>query len=598
MEHPQIFSRYHLNRRIARGGMAEVFLATQHGEGGFEKRVALKKILPMYTGIAEFGDLFRDEAYISAALNHSGIAQVLDYGTQRDEWYLVLEYVDGPDLEELLDRCRRRGILPPVDVVLYIGHRLASALEYAHAVGGPDGRPMRLVHRDVSPPNVLLGTHGEVKLTDFGVAKAELRSSATRPGVLRGKYAYMSPEQIRRQPVDHRSDLFSLGTVLYETLTGVNPFERGSDFKTMESVSGASVESAIWLRQDAPPELGAVLQRCLADDPDERYQDAGLLRRDLRTIMLGRDAADEPETMVAFLRDVFPDRAPTTSKREGPSRGSAPSWEGLAHRLSPMLVQVPTRIDGGNIRLGAYDNPPDGVEDTTDESLAALRGEPGMPPESVSGRIEAIPAEASGAAESGRHRRAGGPPTGFIPGAISDEHRSVFGPLPILTTQDRAADTGGHGILPDAPTPDLASLFPLEDSPVPAPAVTHDELPIPIPRWPTLDGRRDVPRHDTPISELSPVATHRLPPVLVDAGPRSPPALPGARVSGPRSALGPMFRYDDEDEDSVRTDPGFDPGDVGTPTGEAPALAPTETASFSRLKKAGAGGTFGGGFKR
>jgi len=333
--------------------MAEVYLAAHRGFGDFERRVALKKILPVYSGMEEFAGLFQDEARISAALDHSGIVQVHDFGQHEGEFYIAMEYVDGPDLEEVLDRCRRRGILPPIEAVLHIGHRLAGCLEYAHSRRDASGRALNIVHRDVSPPNVLIGIHGEIKLTDFGVARAEIRNIHTRPGVLRGKYAYMSPEQVRHEPVDHRSDIFSLGTVLYEALTGVNPFEGSTDYQTMESVGQADVEPAGFMRPDTPAELDRILVTCLEPEPEDRYANAGELRRDLGQLMLQFRKADEPQALVDFLRDVFPERAAVPVRAMG-VQGKVPLWEGLAHRLSPMEVPIPARLPGstqGALRL-------------------------------------------------------------------------------------------------------------------------------------------------------------------------------------------------------------------------------------------------------
>ncbi len=340
------FQRYRLIRRIARGGMAEVYLAVLRGAAGFERRVALKKILPVYAGMEEFAKLFRDEARIWAALNHSGVVQVYDFGQHQGDHWIAMEFVDGPDLEEVLDRCRRRGIHPPVDVVIHLGHRLASALEYAHGVTDPEGEDLGLIHRDVSPPNILLSVQGEVKLTDFGVAKAAVRDSATRPGVLRGKYAYMSPEQVLHKRIDHRSDLFGLGILLYETLTGVNPFEGSTDYQTIESVGRAEVEPAGFLRPDTPAELDRILLGLLEPDPELRYQTGGELRRDLAALMLERPDADEPALLVEFLRELFPERAPQAQSGDTSNPG-APLWEAFAHVVSAYDVPVPERFPEG-----------------------------------------------------------------------------------------------------------------------------------------------------------------------------------------------------------------------------------------------------------
>ncbi len=340
MSTDQTFHRYRLIRRIARGGMAEVFLANLRGPSGFEKRVAIKKILPVYSRMEEFAVLFRDEARLSALLEHSAIVQTYEFGEVDGELFMAMEYVDGPDLEELLDRCRRRGILLPVGVVLHIVHELARALEYSHSLTDDAGNRLGLIHRDVSPPNLLIGVHGEIKLTDFGVARRLDKESKTRPGVLRGKYAYMSPEQIQQGALDHRSDIFSAGIVLYEALTGVNPFEETTDFQTMESVERAEVEPATFLRPDTPTELDRILLACLEPDPDLRYQNASDLRRDLGEVIRAINTQEGPEALVSFLRDVFPERAPNASADPAGERGT-PTWEHLAHRLPVMVVPIP-----------------------------------------------------------------------------------------------------------------------------------------------------------------------------------------------------------------------------------------------------------------
>ena len=246
------FGRYKLVRLLARGGMAEVYLALLSGVAGFEKQIALKKILPIYTDLEEFHQLFQDEARISVSLSHSNIVQVFDFGVHHAEYYLAMEYVDGPDLEKVLMGARKLGRQLSIDSVVHIAMRIASALEYAHSRVDQDGYSLELVHRDVSPPNVLLSVQGEVKLSDFGVARYAQRISQSQPGIVRGKYAYMSPEQLTGDGLDSRSDLFSLGVLLFEMLTNVNPFLGGSDYKTMEKVVACRPGSVAEYRSGVP----------------------------------------------------------------------------------------------------------------------------------------------------------------------------------------------------------------------------------------------------------------------------------------------------------------------------------------------------------
>jgi serine/threonine protein kinase len=300
------FGRYKLVRLLARGGMAEVYLALLSGVAGFEKRIALKKILPIYTDLEEFNRLFQDEARISVSLNHSNIVQVFDFGVHHSEYYLAMEYVDGPDLEKILMGARKLGRQLSIDAVVHIAMRIASALEYAHSRVDQQGRSLDLVHRDVSPPNVLLSVQGEVKLTDFGVARYAQRISQSRPGVVRGKYAYMSPEQLTGDVLDSRSDLFSMGVLLLEMLTNVNPFLGESDYKTMEKVVACRPGSVTDYRSGVPRDLVRIVERCLRLHPGTRYQTAGQIRRDLAELMFARGVIDDPQLIVDELWSLFP----------------------------------------------------------------------------------------------------------------------------------------------------------------------------------------------------------------------------------------------------------------------------------------------------
>lgn len=326
--------RYRIVRPIARGGMAEVYLAIDHGTGTTPRAVALKQILPLYGGIEEFQKLFRDEARVWAALEHPSIVQIHEFVQQDGESFLVMEYVDGPDLQEVLQRCRRRAVLPPIGTVLYLAAELTTALDYAHELS-IDGEPMELVHRDVSPPNVLLGAEGEIKLTDFGVAKWVDRDTRTRPGVLRGKFAYMSPEQVRSQDLDRRSDLFGLGVLLYETLTGVNPFRGETDLLTKELVEQALVEPPSSLRPDVPMELDRILMTCLSIRPEGRFSSAGELGEAIQA--LRQQFPSDASGMLQFLRDLFPEQTRARSTPSSPTE-APPSWLELAHRLAPAEI--------------------------------------------------------------------------------------------------------------------------------------------------------------------------------------------------------------------------------------------------------------------
>jgi serine/threonine protein kinase len=238
------FGPYKLIERISVGGMAEVYKATEHGVEGFERTVAVKRILPHIAEDDEFITMFKDEAKIAGQLNHGNIAQIYNLGQQGDSFYIALEYVAGKDLRNIFTRCQQQGRPMPIAQACFVVMKICEGLDYAHNKRDKHGRHLNIVHRDVSPPNILVSYEGEVKLIDFGVAKAAGRVSRTQAGILKGKFGYMSPEQVRGMPLDRRSDVFSLGVVLYEVLVGNRLFQGDTDFATLEMVRTVDVARA------------------------------------------------------------------------------------------------------------------------------------------------------------------------------------------------------------------------------------------------------------------------------------------------------------------------------------------------------------------
>jgi eukaryotic-like serine/threonine-protein kinase len=269
MDVPRQLGPYRLLRRLGHGGMAEVFLARAVGASGFEKPIAVKTLLPELTGSSELERLLIEEARIGARLSHRNLVQVHDLGVDRGVYYVRMDWVDGTDLAAL-DRAGPLG----VELVLLVAEEVALALEYVHSVCDDGGRPLGLVHRDVSPSNVLVSRHGEVKLADFGIAKATALVETTRAGIRRGKYAYMSPEQIAGEPLGRASDQFGFGVMLVELLTGGRPFDGPSPVETMENIKRAVAPDVSSLDRD----LAAISLRCLAREPRDRFASAGDLR--------------------------------------------------------------------------------------------------------------------------------------------------------------------------------------------------------------------------------------------------------------------------------------------------------------------------------
>ncbi len=276
--------RYKIQRRVADGGMAEIFLATQMGRDGFQKPVILKRIHSAIYSDPQFRNMFIDEAHISMSLAHSNIAQVLDLGASAGRYFLVLELVDGWDLGRVLHRAAAAGVKLPRELALHITADVCRALAYAHSK--TDGqRPLGIVHRDVSPHNILLSEQGEVKLTDFGIAKAMNKREHTGVGVVKGKVAFMSPEQAMGKDIDSRSDLFSLGTVLYLLVTRTRPFEGPSELETLLRVQKGDFRPAQQAAPDLQPEVAAVVARAMHPDPAQRYQTADEMMSDVERVL-------------------------------------------------------------------------------------------------------------------------------------------------------------------------------------------------------------------------------------------------------------------------------------------------------------------------
>jgi eukaryotic-like serine/threonine-protein kinase len=311
------FGRYRLLERIGQGGMAEVYKAKSYGVEGFEKLVVIKRILPDLARSKEFVDMFIHEAKLAVRLSHANIVQVFDLGLapggeslglkQPDAYYMAMEHVHGLDLATLLAKCRRESIVLPVEMCTYIVSEVAKGLDYAHRRRDEQMVPLNIVHRDVSPQNILLSLEGEVKVTDFGIAKARgaLDSNRaleeTHAKKLQGKFSYMSPEQARGEVAYASSDIFSLGTVLYECLAGVSPFSSPTTFETLRRVQQGEYPPITLLRQDLEADLVELVRTAMAKDPSERFQDAGKMHEALLAFQYGHGHRFSSAALSQFL---------------------------------------------------------------------------------------------------------------------------------------------------------------------------------------------------------------------------------------------------------------------------------------------------------
>jgi serine/threonine-protein kinase len=276
--------RYTILGKLADGGMAEIFLALQHGAEGFEKPVVLKRILTQYSADPQFRNMLLDEAHISMSLQHGNVVQVLDLGVAAGRYFLALELVDGWDLEKVLQRAHAAATVWPTALGLYVVAEVCRGLAYAHGKTR-DGKPLGIVHRDISPNNVLLSGEGEVKVADFGIAKAQRKREQTAAGVIKGKVAYMSPEQAQGSAVDRRSDIFSVGSLLYRTMTDRLPFEANNDLESLMRVQKAEFAPPRDVKPALQDSVSKIILRAMRLAPGERYQSADEMLADVERIL-------------------------------------------------------------------------------------------------------------------------------------------------------------------------------------------------------------------------------------------------------------------------------------------------------------------------
>jgi eukaryotic-like serine/threonine-protein kinase len=451
--------KYVVRRKLAEGGMAELYLAAALGPEGFEKDVVIKRVRPGLADDPGFVRMFIAEARLASRLNHANLVHIFDFDKHQDTYYLAMEYVRGHSLWELRRRCQERGVPVPPTLAAQIGMELARGLAYAHRLT-EGGKPLGLVHRDVTPHNVLLSFDGAVKLTDFGIAKAGGRSTAS--GVLKGKFAYMSPEQARGDAVDARTDVFALGVTLWELLTGSRLFEGDGDAAVLRAVQERIIVPPARLNPDVPPAVDAAVMRALERDLTRRWPSAQELERALAGFLLGGARALEDTDVGAFLRRLFPEESGVAEPVE-PSRSipislsthdespPAPTAHGAATELDSARpatsstavlsgpVHAADRVGRRAVRLGA----------ATLALLVAV-GVLGLP------RLSAL-----------RHGEAGKTGAGPGPRAVAAVGE---GTAPVRETPPGGAEPGATQGTPRAVESDVLLEHPPEEAAPPAPA--------------------------------------------------------------------------------------------------------------------------------
>jgi serine/threonine protein kinase len=440
---PVPFGRYLLLDRINVGGMAEVWRGKESGFGGLGRLVAVKRILPNIAEDEEFEKMFQDEARISVQLSHANIAQIYAFEFERlhNSYYIAMEYVAGKDLRSVFDRCRKAGFPAPVPLVCHVMAKVCDALDYAHKKKDATGRELNIVHRDISPQNILLSYDGDVKVIDFGVAKAAGKATRTQAGILKGKFGYMSPEQVRAQEIDWRSDIFSIGVCLYELLTNERLFTGETDLAVLDKVRSMEIPPPSAKNPQVSPALDEIVLKALARNLPERYAHAGEMSEALQRLLITSGTLFSRKELANFMQATFAEEvekeaarvagyadlvpppqdtgaasAPSLPRRSGPAEpsqvpptnplglgGGDPSGPRRASRVMPVMSAPPKRLVApGNpldpgaepeaktqfTDFGAADETTQGVEATAvtvrpDALSAPPRASGGAPAEAV-----------------------------------------------------------------------------------------------------------------------------------------------------------------------------------------------------------------------
>lgn len=309
-------NRYRVIERLESGGMAEVFRGEAESLAGFKKAVAIKRVLPHLAQNEKFIRMFLDEARLCARLNHANIVQVFDIGHVENTYFIVMEFVDGVNLKAIIEHYKKRNATIPLPAAVFICQEICNGLQYAHDLTDADGNLLGIVHRDMSPPNVLISKRGEIKIVDFGLAKAAMQVEKTDPGVVKGKFSYLAPETAMGKEADPQADIFAVGIMLWEMLAGRRLFLGESDYQTVKLVQQANVPSLRKLNPDVPEALEAVVMRALARDKSQRHPTAQALAEDLAQFLFSHQMRVTGFDIAKLVREVLEEKR-AAAKREG-----------------------------------------------------------------------------------------------------------------------------------------------------------------------------------------------------------------------------------------------------------------------------------------
>ncbi|HEX6273771.1 MAG TPA: serine/threonine-protein kinase [Polyangiaceae bacterium] len=462
----QSAQRYKVLERIAAGGMAEVFRAESAGLEGFKKLVAIKRVLPHLSEKKQFIGMFLDEARVCAHLSHSNCVQVFDIGVGDNTYFIVMEFVDGSDLKGVIEHRKKSNQPFPVEEACLVCVRICEGLAYAHELVDSKGQNLHIVHRDMSPPNVLITRFGEVKIVDFGLAKANSQLEKSEPGIIKGKFSYLSPEVAQGLPVDARTDIFAVGIMLWEMLAGRRLFLGDSDLETVRLVQKAEIPPLRQFNSKVPAELERVVLKGLAGDPNKRYQSARDFGRDLNNVLFHLGRAVSSFDISQLVLPIWRERL--QKKRDKVDKGSM-----IGSLIDEALFEFTSLDEQGKaekstigavpVSIGSFEDVHNWVDDIAGDSksdkhapmsyelgnLAALEDDEEPRPPSRAGTAPATPAQSASAhlAKSGGAEPAGGVPADTDAPSATKAKGGIVGIVVLVVAAAAAAGAYFGGLI-------------------------------------------------------------------------------------------------------------------------------------------------------
>ena len=596
------FGRYELTRKLSQGGMAEIYLARQSGIEDFEKQVVVKIVLPQLAADADYEEMLRDEARMAARLNHPNIVQILDLGKLDGRFFIAMEYLEGQNLHSIAQRAWQAGNLLPIGFVCRVVADVLSGLEHAHAQKGDDGSSLGIIHRDVSPPNVIVTWAGTTKIVDFGIAKATRArdASVTNAGQFKGKLGYMSPEQVRRQPLDGRTDIFSTGVILWELITGKRLFRRAGDVETVRAVLEQEVVPPSVYNPNCPPELDAIILRALERPLAARFGSARAMRKALEELIREQAWPSDSLTMQRALRELFGE---DTGARPSPPPRPRLVVDAADETTTRTIKTDPSELDSQIIELTAPFEPTQPFELLFPKQSGATGRVPVLRPQPrLRRRFPIALGVAIGLAGCAlvtslmRHTTepafAASLPASVraIDSSGAGEANGVYAGVP--SSAGVVGSGGGSGAAPELAVPSVA-----EPSPAPAPARAKVQVRVDVKAIVRIDGRAidaDQPfevdpatRHTVTVQRPGHHAlrTMELPPLepgqltVIGLWLRGQPDGEPAHASSATAGAGAA---DDEAADAP-------PATAGTPAAPAAAAAPAEAVPATAGAESAAG---------